>query len=81
MRPAGLDLLDDGEQVAGRAGEAIKSDHDQGLAGADLAPQARQHRPVAIGAEGMFLEHRVTAGVAQFIALRIGAWSSVETRA
>ena len=45
MRALGLELLDDGEQVTDRAGEAIEPDHDQGLAGSDLAQQARQHRP------------------------------------
>ena len=73
MRALGLELLDDGEQVADRAGEAIEPDHDQGLAGADLAQQARQHRPGAIGAGGVLLEHRGAAGGAQFVELRIGA--------
>ena len=33
MRAGGLELLDDGEKMADRAGEAIEPDHDQGLAG------------------------------------------------
>src|ERR1700733_5069000 len=37
MRPLRLELLDDGEQVADRAGEAVEPDHDQSFAGADLA--------------------------------------------
>ena len=73
MRALGLELLDDGEQVADRAGEAIEPDHDQGFAGVDVAQQARQHRPAAIGAGGVFLEDRVAAGGAQFVELRIGA--------
>ena len=73
MRALRLELLDDGEQVADRAGEAVEPDHDQGLAGADLAQQARQHRPAAIGAGGVLLEHRGAAGGAQLVELRIGA--------
>ena len=73
MRALGLELLDDGEQVADRAGEAIEPDHDQGFAGADLAQQARQHRPAAIGAGGVLLEDVGAAGGAQFVELRIGA--------
>ena len=33
MRAVGLELLDDGEEMADRAGEAIEPDHDQGFAG------------------------------------------------
>jgi hypothetical protein len=73
MRPLGLELLDDGEQVADRAGEAIEADHDQGLAGADVAQQAGQHRAGAIGAGGVLLEDGGAAGGAEFVALRIGA--------
>ena len=73
MRALRLELLDDGEQVADRAGEAVEPDHDQGFAGADLAQQARQHRPGAIGAGGVLLEDRVAAGGAQLVELRIGA--------
>ncbi len=71
--PAGLQLLDDGQQVADRAGEAIEPDHDQGFAGADVAQQARQHGPAAIGAGGVLFEDRGAAGGAQFVELRIGA--------
>ena len=40
---------------------------------ADLAQQARQHRPAAIGAGGVLFEDRGAAGGAQFVELRIGA--------
>ena len=73
MRASGLELLDDGEEMADRAGEAIEPDHDQGFAGADLVQQARQHRPAAVCAGGVLLEHRGAAGRAQFVELRIGA--------
>ena len=73
MRARGLQLLDDGQQVADRAGQTIEPDHDQGFAGADLAQQARQHGPAAIGAGGMLLEDRGAAGRAQLVELRIGA--------
>ena len=71
MPTAGFKLLNDGEQVADRAGEAIEPDHDEGLAGADLAQQARQHGAAAIGAGGVLLEDRLATGGAQFVALRI----------
>ena len=58
--------------MADRAGEAIEPDHDEGLAGADLAQQARQHGAAAIGAGGVLLEDRVATGGVQFVALRIG---------
>jgi hypothetical protein len=52
----------------------VELDHDQGLAGADLAEQARQRRPGAIGAGGrVFLAYRVAVGGAQLVGLRIGA--------
>ena len=35
MRAGGLELLDDGEEMGDRAGQAIKPDHDQGFARAD----------------------------------------------
>ena len=73
MRTAGLELLDDGEQMADRAGEPIKPDHDQGFAGADLAEQTRQYRPASIGTGRVFFQHRVAAGGAEFVELRIGA--------
>ena len=72
MPAAGFELFNDGEQVADRAGEAIEPDHDEGLAGADLAQQARQHGAAAIGAGGVLLEDRVATGGVQFVALRIG---------
>jgi hypothetical protein len=73
MRTIGFELLDDGEQMADRAGEAVEPNHDQDLAGADLAQQARQHRPGAIGTGGVLFVHRVAAGGAQFVELRVGA--------
>jgi len=54
-RTRALPALADGEEVADRTGEAIEADHDQGLAGADVAQQARQHRPGATGAQGALL--------------------------
>ena len=71
--PASLQLLDDGEQMADRTGEPVEPDHHQGFAGADVAQQARQHGPAAIGAGGVLFEDGGAAGGAQFVALRIGA--------
>ena len=71
--PRCLELLDDGQQMADRAGETIEPDHHQGFAGADLAQQARQHGSAAIGAGGVLFEDCGAAGGAQFVELRIGA--------
>ena len=73
MRACGLQLLDDGEQMADRAGEAIEPDHYKGLARADIAQQTRQDGPIAIGAGGVFFKNGGAAGCAQFVELRIGA--------
>jgi hypothetical protein len=73
MRALGLELLNDGEEVADRAGEAVEPDHDQRLAGTEVAQQAREHRPGAIGAGGVFLVHSGAPGCAQLVELRIGA--------
>ena len=60
--------------MADRAGQTIKPDHDpQRLAGADVAQQASEHGPAAIGAGGVLFEDGGTAGGAQFVELRIGA--------
>ena len=64
MRACGLQLLDDGEQMADRAGETIEADHHKGFAGADIAQQARQDGPIAIGARGVLFEDRGAAGCA-----------------
>jgi hypothetical protein len=64
-----LKLLNDGEQVADRAGAPVQPDYDQRLVGGDVAQQAG----CAIDTGGMLLKHRRTAGRAQLIALRIGA--------
>jgi len=47
--------------------------HDQGLAGANIAQQARQHGPTAIGAGGVFFTDGCAAGRAKLVELRIGA--------
>ncbi len=73
MRAGGFELLDDREEMADRSGEAIKPDHDQGFAWADLVQQASQHWPAAVCAGGVLLEHRGAAGRAQLVELRIGA--------
>ena len=73
MRAAGFELLDDGEQVADRAGEAIEADDGEGFAGADIAQQAAEHGPASIGAGGTLFEHSGAAGGAEFVKLRIGA--------
>ena len=73
MRAAGFELLDDGEQVADRAGEAIEADDGEGFAGADFAEQAGKDRAGSIGARGMLFEHGLAAGGAEFVELRVGA--------
>jgi hypothetical protein len=73
MRASGFELFDDREEMADRAGEAIKPDHYQGFAWADLVQQARQHRPAPVCAGGMLLKRGGAAGGAQLVELRIGA--------
>jgi hypothetical protein len=73
MRAVALKLFDDRKQVADRAGEAVQPDHDQGLAGADLAQQTGQHRAAAIGPGSVLLVHDVATGSAQLVKLWIGA--------
>ncbi len=73
MRAARLELLDDGQQVADGPCEAIQPDHDQGLAGTDVAQKAGQDRTTTVGAGAMLLEDRIAAGRARLIELRIGA--------
>ena len=52
---------------------AVEPDHDQRLAEADVAQQAREHWPRAISAGGVFLVHGGATGGAKFVELRIGA--------
>ena len=61
------------QQMADRAGQAVEPDHDQGFAGGNVAQQPGQHRPAAVGAGGMLLQHHGAPGGLQFIELRIGA--------
>ena len=55
MRAGRLQLLDDGQEVTDGTGEAVEADHDQGVAGPDVAQQMRQDGPVAVGARSVFL--------------------------
>ena len=73
MGPASLKLLDDAQQVADRAGKAVEPHHDQRFTGGDVAQQARQHRPAAVGAGGVLLEDCGATCSAEFVALRVGA--------
>ncbi len=72
-RAGGLERRDDGEEMAHRAGEAVEPHDHQGIAGPDVAEQAGEHGPAAIGARGLFDEDRVAARGAERVALRIGA--------
>ena len=73
MRAVGLELLDDGEEVADRTGEPVKPDDNQGFARADLAEQSGQYRPVSISTGCVFFKHHVATGGAKLVELRIGA--------
>jgi hypothetical protein len=73
MRAIGLELLDDREQVADRAGEPVEPDHDQGFARADLAEQTRQYRSASISPGRVPFQHRFAARGTKFVELRIGA--------
>ena len=73
VRAARLELLDDREQVADGAGEAVEAHDDQGVAGPDVAQQPGQHGPAAVGAGGVLLQDGGAAGRVQLVALRVGA--------
>lgn len=77
---AGLELLDDAQQVADRTSEAAEPYHDQRFTGGDVAQQARQHR-AAVGAGGVLLQNCGAACSAEFVTLRVGSLFVVETRA
>ena len=59
--------------MADRPGEAVQPDHDQGFTDGDVAQQARQHRPAAVGARRMLLEDGGAACCVQVVELRVGA--------
>ena len=71
MRPRGFELLDDREEMADRARQAVEPHDDEGVALADVAEQAGEHRAGAIGAGGVFLEDFVASGGVQFVALGV----------
>jgi hypothetical protein len=75
MRAFGLELLDHGQQVADRSGEAIEPHHDQGVAGADVAKEAGQDRPAPEASSSTVAQQAARSSS------RWGSvpWSSVET--
>ena len=73
MGAAGLKLLDHGEQVADRAGEAVEPDHDQGFTGTDLAEEPRQNGARSISPGRVLFKHSFAASGAEFVELGIGA--------
>ena len=75
MRARGLELLDDGEKMADGAGETVEPHDDEGIAAANVAKDAGEHRPAAIGAGGVLLKDFVAAGGVEFVALRVGVLS------
>ena len=73
MGAAGLEMLDDAQQVADQTSEAVEPYHDQRFTGGDVAQQARQHRAAAVGAGGVLLQDCGAACSAEFVALRVGS--------
>ena len=69
--PALLQALDDVEEMADRAGEAVETDDDENIAGPDLAHQSCQLWPSARGARPVFPVNCRAAGGAQLIGLRV----------
>src|SRR4051794_11930110 len=65
--PSRLELLDYSKQMADRAGQSVKPDHDQGLARSDLPKQPGQHRPTAVRAGRMLFQHGPAARRAKLI--------------
>ena len=72
MRALRLELLDEGEQVADRAGEAVEAHDDEDVAGGDLAHELGEDGPGARGAGAVFLVDDVASGGAQFVDLGVG---------
>jgi hypothetical protein len=72
MGAAGLELLDNAQQVADRTRETVEPYHYQRFAGGDVTQQARQHRAAAVAAGGVLLQDCGAACSAEFVALRVG---------
>ena len=66
-----LQALDDVEEMADRAGEAVEADDDQNIAGSDFAHQSGELRPSARSARPVFLVNCRAARRAQLIGLRV----------
>jgi hypothetical protein len=71
MRSFLLEPLDDIEQMADRAREAVEADDDEDIAGADFVHQSGQLGPGPRGAGTMFLEDCFTADRVEFVGLRV----------
>ena len=70
--PLSSRALDDVEEMADRASEAVEANDDQNVAAADFAHQPCKLRPGSRSARPMFLVNRRAAGGAQLIGLRVG---------
>ena len=62
MCALGLQPLDHFEQVADRTGEAIETNHDEHVSGADFHEKPGQLRPGARSPGTMFLDNRQATG-------------------
>lgn len=70
MRAFGRQLLDDIEQVAHRARQAVEPNHNEDVAGADLANKPGEGRAGPRGAGTMLLDDCVASGRPQLHLLR-----------
>ena len=66
-----LQPLDDFEEVTDRTGEAVEADHDEDIAGPDLAHQSCEFRPSPRRARSVFLVDRRAASRAQLVGLGV----------
>ncbi len=66
MRALRLQCLDHLEEVDQRAGQPVKADHHQRVAGSDRGQQPRDDREREVGARGLFLMDDRAARLAQF---------------
>ncbi len=66
-----LQALDDVEEMADRAGEAVETDDDENIAGSDLTHQSGELWPSARGARPVFSVNCRAARRAQLIGLRV----------
>ena len=65
------DALDDGEQVEGRAGQAVDACHRHHVAGGEVGQHPKKLPPVGLRARHLLAEDRLAAVRAELVELRV----------